>query len=101
MSTTVKEAPPSGVEVSARPWLAHGNPALRGPILLATDGAGKSGAALIAAQLLARRLDVPLEVVSILEPQLAYGAALGGTPVYLPEVDDSRRERRQAARQSA
>jgi nucleotide-binding universal stress UspA family protein len=97
MSTTVMEAPLSGVEVSARPWLAHGNPALRGPILLATDGAGKSGAALIAARLLARRLDVPLEVVSVLEPQLAYGAALGGTPVYLPEVDDSRRERRQAA----
>jgi len=68
------------------------NPAVRGPILLATDGSGKSGAAAVAARLLAHQLDVPLEVVSVLEPQVAYGVALGGTPVYVPEVDEARRE---------
>ena len=97
MATTVQEASPTGVETAARPGTPHANPALRGPILLATDGAGKSGAAAVAARLLAEKLDVPLEVVSVLEPQLAYGVALGGTPVYLPEVDEARRQIRTAS----
>jgi nucleotide-binding universal stress UspA family protein len=70
------------------------NPALAGPILLATDGTSQSGAAVVAARLLAEQLDVPFEVVTVLEPDPAYGVALGGTPLYLPDVDEARRARR-------
>lgn len=97
MSTTVREGPLNGVGPSRQPKTPGANPALRGPILLATDGAGKSGAAPIAARLLSRHLNVPLEVVSVLPLQVPYGAALGGTPIFLPEVDDIRREARTAA----
>ena len=97
MSTTVQDGPPTGVEPSTQPGTPRANSALRGPIVLATDGAGKSGAAVIAARLLARRLNVPLEVVSVLPLQVPYGVALGGTPIYLPEVDDVRRELQTAA----
>src|SRR5689334_14238952 len=97
MSTTVKDGPPTGVGPSTQPGTPHASPALRGPILLATDGTGKSGAAVVAARLLARHLNVPLEVVSILSLQVPYDVALGGTPIYLPEVDDVRREAQTAA----
>ena len=97
MSTTVQGGPPTGLQPSTQPGTPRANSALRGPILLATDGAGKSGAAVIAARLLARRLNVPLEVVSVLPLHVPYGVALGGTPIYLPEVDDVRREVQTAA----
>lgn len=97
MSTTLQEAPGTTVETATRPGTTRVNPALRGPILLATDGAGKSGAAAIAARLLARQLDLPLEIVSVLELQYAYDVTLGGTPIYVPEVDEIRRENRTAA----
>jgi universal stress protein E len=97
MSTTIQEGPLTGAGPSTQPGTPRANPARRGPILLATDGAGKSGAAAIAARLLARHLNVPLEVVSVLRLQLPYGDALGGTPMYLPEVDDVQREVRTAA----
>lgn len=97
MSTTAQEGPVTGAGPSTQPGTPRANSALRGPILLATDGAGKSGAAVIAARLLARRLNVPLEVVSVLPLHVPYGVALGGTPIYLPEVDDVRREVQTAA----
>ena len=97
MSTTIQESAPSGTESVAPAGTARPNPALRGPILLATDGTSQSGAAAIAAWLLASRLNVPLEVVSVLEPQLGYGAALGGIPVYLPELDETLRDVRTAS----
>jgi nucleotide-binding universal stress UspA family protein len=96
MSTILHEAPPTGAETASHPGHKRVNPARRGPILLATDGTAQSGAAVVAARLLASRLDLPLEVVSVLEPQLAYGVALGGTPIYVPEVDDARRANRAA-----
>ena len=97
MSTTIQEGPLAGVGPSTQPGTPRANPALRGPILLATDGAGQSGAAAIAARLLARHLNVPLEVVSVLPLQLPDGDALGGAPIYLPEVDDVQRKARTAA----
>jgi len=97
MSSILQEAPGNTVETASRLGTTRVNPALRGPILLATDGAGQSGAPAIAARLLARQLGVPLEAVSVLELQVAYGVALGGTPIYVPEVDQIRRENRTAA----
>jgi len=96
MWSPVENAPHTGIEW--KPGRATPpNPALRGPILLASDGTGDSGASIVAARLLAERLDVPLEVVSVLEPDVMYGVALGGTPIFLPEANDLRRvERAQA-----
>ena len=96
MSPTLSPAPRTGVDVKAQHRAALRNRALHGPILLATDGTSQSGAAVVAARLLADQLDVPLEIVTVLEPDLAYGVALGGTPLYLPDVDEARRARRMA-----
>jgi len=93
---TIDNSTPAGAEL-AKPATTRRNPALRGPVLLATDGTSQSGAAAIAAWLVAERLGVPMEVVTVLEPQLAYGATLAGVPVYLPEVFESRKDNRVAA----
>jgi nucleotide-binding universal stress UspA family protein len=51
----------------------------------------------IAARLLADRLGLQLEVVTVLEPRVIYGVALGRPPSYLPEVDEARRANREDA----
>ena len=91
MSATIQDAPATGAELETRPAATKPNPALCGPVLLATDGTSTSGAAVVAARLIAEKLGVPLEVVSVLPPQVIYGVALGGTPVYLPEVEETQR----------
>ena len=96
MSTTAQVAPRTGVEPETVPAKAGTNPALHGPILLATDGTGQSGAPVIAAHLIAERLGVPVEVVSVLEPPAMYGPALGGVPIYLPDVEEARQADRTA-----
>ena len=97
MSTTAQEDALTDGVPSPQTQTPRVNPAHRGPILLATDGKGKSGATVIAARLLARHLNVPLEVVSVLPLRLAYGDAIAGVPMYVPEVDDVRREAQTAA----
>jgi nucleotide-binding universal stress UspA family protein len=62
----------------------HAKPARRGPVVLATDGTSPSGAVVLAARLLADRLDVPLEVVSVLEP-----GPTGSPPPRLDVHDDA------------
>jgi len=69
----------------------RGNPRRRGPVVLATDGSSRSGAAVAAARLLAARLDVPLEVISVLEPSPLYAAPPDATSPCDPAVDESRR----------
>ena len=97
MSTTLSATPPTGAESVPDSRTIRANPALRGPVLLACDGSGKSGAPVIAARLFAERLGLPLEAVTVLEPQAIYSVSLGGTPIYIPEVDDLRRTERVGA----
>jgi nucleotide-binding universal stress UspA family protein len=97
MSATLHDGTRMGIEPGTTPERSHVNPALRGPVLLATDGTSQRGATVVAARLIAERLGVAMEVVSVLEPQMIYGVALGGTPVYVPEVEDARRANRTAA----
>jgi nucleotide-binding universal stress UspA family protein len=75
-------------------WLrrAPANPLRRGPIVLATDGTTRGGALVVAAQLLAARLDLPLEVISILESPAS--SARAGFAV---QDDDARRHAREIA----
>jgi nucleotide-binding universal stress UspA family protein len=97
MSASLQEARSTEGSVAPSPAAPASNPALHGPVLLATDGADRSGASVIAARLLAEQLGVLLEVVTVLQPEAIYGVALGGTPIYLPEVDEARRANRAAA----
>ena len=86
-------------EVSARAAVARGlraryapgNHARRGPVVLATDGASRSGAVIVAAQLIAARLDVPLEVVSVLEPTPPYTTISEFVIPSDPTIDEGRR----------
>jgi nucleotide-binding universal stress UspA family protein len=60
---------------------ATDNPALRGPILLATRGSGDSKSAALVAQLIAARVKRDLRVISVVEPVL-----LAGLPTELQEA---------------
>lgn len=100
MSTTLQAPPRANAETGTSHQAAAVNPARRGPILLACDGTGQSSAPVLAARLLAERLGLSLEVVTVLEPQIIYGVALGGMPVYLPEVEEARRVNRTDAVQN-
>jgi len=97
MSTTLEELADPGIASAGAARAAAANPARRGPILLATDGTSTSGAPVWAARLLSQRLGLPLEVVTVLNPQLVYGMGLEAAPMYVPELDATRRSAREAA----
>ena len=69
-----------------------GNPALRGPVLLATHGVELSDAPAHAARLLAQRLGRPLHVVTVMEPRPEDEPALDLGPL----LDEVARERAEA-----
>lgn len=96
MSTTLQNPAPAAETVTGSAP-ARVNPAQRGPILLATDGSGTSAAPVLIARLLAERLGLPLEIVTVLPPQMVYGVTLGDTPVYLPSIEDASRKARLGA----
>jgi nucleotide-binding universal stress UspA family protein len=80
-------APRSGTERAAS------NPVRRGPVVLATDGRqSRNGAVVAAAQLLAVHLDVPLEVISVLDrlPTDAFPPDVFAPPNFV--VDETRRD---------
>ena len=85
MSRSVQPAPfPSAGATNHATTAA--DPTLRGPILLACDGPGQSSAPVIAARLLAERLGLALEIVTVLEPEAAYGVGLGGFARWIMDV---------------
>ena len=83
--------------VSGHPGSALNNPARKGPIVLATDGTSQSGAPVLAAQLLASRIGMPLEVVTVLEPVPLYGGGFEMGLTYMPDFDEPTREARETA----
>lgn len=64
---------------------------------MATDGTDHGGAPVLAAQLLAAHLDLPVEVVTVLEPLALYDGALDLGMSYDLVVDEARRDDRETA----
>ena len=85
------------IGVSAEPGFAKASPVRRGPVVLAIDGTECGGSAVVAARRIAARLDLPLEVITVLEPTPMSSAT--------PDVeargdrahDDARRQAREIA----
>lgn len=86
--TAPSSAPSHASERKERPE----NPALRGPVLLATHGMELSDAPAIAARLLARALGRPLHVVTVVEPRPEDEPAFDLGPL----LDEVARERAEA-----
>ena len=79
------------ISVSMKPGVANAHPVRRGPVVLAIDGTECGGSAVVAARTISARLDVPLEVVTVLEPTPDV-ASCGD-----PALDDARRQTREIA----
>jgi nucleotide-binding universal stress UspA family protein len=80
------------VAPTTRTRYVPGSRGKRGPVVLATDGTSRSGSAVVAAQLIADHLDVPLEVVSVLEATPAYVAVPEFVIPSDPAIDEGRRD---------
>src|SRR5687767_13927537 len=85
------------IGVSVEPGFAKANPVRRGPVVLAIDGTECGGLAVVTARMIAARLDLPLEVITVLEPASMSSATpdveVRGDPVH----DDARRHTREIA----
>jgi nucleotide-binding universal stress UspA family protein len=89
--------PTRDVALGVLPTYVVANPIRRGPVVLATDGTSETGAPVVAAQLLAARLDLPLEVVSVLEPLPTFSFAPDVVVALDPAIDESRRDERETS----
>jgi nucleotide-binding universal stress UspA family protein len=87
----------AGFAPGGQPRRVNANPVRRGPVVLATDGTARSGATVVAAQLLAARLDLPLEVVSVLEPTPMFAAVPDVVIPSDPSIDEARRQARETS----
>ena len=85
------------IGVSAEPGFAKANPVRRGPVVLAIDGTECGGSAVVAARMIAARLDLPLEVITVLEPTPMSSATLDVEVRGDPGHDDARRQTREIA----
>src|SRR5678815_3036905 len=95
MVTRSERSAHTTLKPGARPRRATANPARCGPVVLATDGASRSGAVVVAARLIAARLDVPLEVVSVLEPTPIFALVPEVVVRSDPAIDEARRDARE------
>jgi hypothetical protein len=82
--------------VPVEPDFARANSVRRGPVVLALDGTEGDGSAVVAARMLAARHDLPLEVITVLEPTpicpVPPDVAARGDATY---DDDARRQTRE------
>jgi nucleotide-binding universal stress UspA family protein len=81
------------IEAGLRPEYAR-NPVRRGPIVLAVKDAEMSRGPAVAAKLLAERLGVPLEIVTVLEQVPLYGNAGFIPSTAAPIIEAARRDDR-------
>ena len=93
----LSEQPTRAVAPGGRVRRLSANPVRRGPIVLATDGTSRSGATVVAAHLIASRLDVPLEVISVLEPTPMFAAVPDVVIPSDPSIDEARRQARETS----
>jgi nucleotide-binding universal stress UspA family protein len=82
----------SSVALGVRPVRVEANPVRRGPVVLATDGTSPSGAPVVAAQLLAARLDVPIEIVTVVEPAPTFSPGPDVVIAFDPGIEETRRD---------
>ena len=85
------------IGVSTEPGFANANTVRRGPVVLAIDGTECGGSAVVAARMMAARLDLPLEVITVLEPTPMSSARLDVGVRGDPADDDARRHTREIA----
>ena len=85
------------IDVSVEPGFAKATPVRRGPVVLAIDGTECGGSAVVAARMIAARLDLPLEVITVLEPTPMPSATLDLEVRGDPAHDDARRQTREIA----
>ena len=70
------------------------NPLRRGPVVLATDGSSATGGPVVAAEMLAEQLGLPLSIISVLEPSPTFASSADVVITIDPAVDERRvRER--------
>ena len=85
------------IGVSVETGFATTNAVRRGPVVLAIDGTESGGSAVVAARTIAARLDLPLEVITVLEPTPMSSATLEIEAHGDPADDDARRQTREIA----
>ena len=94
---TLSERMARRVALGVRSTQIAANPLRRGPVVLATDGTSRTGAPVVAAQLLAARLDLPIEIVTVVEPTPTFSSA----PDVVIALDAATDERRRHARETS
>ena len=85
------------IGVSVETDFAKANPVRRGPVVLAIDGTESGGSAVVAARMIAARLDLPLEVITVLEPTPMSSATREAGGRADPAHDEARRLTREIA----
>ena len=81
---------------SGIPDRAHASTPRRGPVVLAVDGTTCGASAIVQARMLAAQLDLPLEVITVIEPTPVRAVA-SDQAVSHAAVDDAQRHVRETA----
>lgn len=101
MTTTSVAGRPDAISTITSSVAVQRNPARRGPVLLAVDPTSPRDSvtpAARAARMLSQRLNVPLRVITVVEPWPYYAAAAGLGPIVLPADQELRKASEQGVR---
>ena len=85
------------IGVSLETDFARAKPVRRGPVVLAVDGTECGGSDVVAARLIAARRDLPLEVITVLEPTPMSSTTVDVKVRGDPAHDEARRQTREIA----